>query len=192
MKNLTLKKILPFILAGLLLVLAVLLMIPATNQALFRLVGIDITGVAKVSYNGFKAFIPFIPGYFPEDFEITYVSNNSIASRGADTYTETYASEKYFFQFIQSQGKAVPSQIPAGDLEIQGQPALLDPTDLAEISFTDSLDTAGFSLNDGWVLTTIWKGTYIQMVTNLPAEEAVSIIEGLVPAICTSTPTPEN
>jgi len=38
----------------------------------------------------------------------------------------------------------------------------------------------------------ILKDIYIQLVTNLPPEEAAHIAGGLVPAICTSTPTPES
>lgn len=190
MNNLSFKKLLPFAAAGVLLVLAILLMIPGVNQAIYGMFGIN--GAATIAYNGFEPFIPFVPGYFPDDFDIVYVGTGSHSAPGADTYTETYASENHFFQLIQSQGRNVPTLIPAGDLQIQGMPALLDPFDLAEIGFVESLDTGGIDPDDSWVVTVVLKEIHIQLVTNLPPEEAAAVAEGLVPAICTSTPTPES
>jgi len=186
----SLTKLLPFAAAGALLILAVLLMIPGVSQSLYRLVGIDATGASTLAYNGFEPFIPLVPGYFPDDFDITYVGNGSHSAPEADTYTETYADDRHFFQLIQSQGKAVPALNPDQDLRIQGQPARLEAADQTAIAFGQSLDTAGFDLHGGWVLTVVLKDIHIQLVTNLPPEEAIQIAEGLVPAICTSIPTP--
>lgn len=192
MNNLSFKKLLPFAAAGVLLVLAVLMMIPGVNQAIYSMFGVDVNGATTIAYNGFEPFVPFVPGYFPDDFDIAYVGTGGHSAPDADTYTETYASTTHFFQLIQSQGEAVPELIPNQDLEIQGQPARLDPANMTEIAFVETLDTAGIGLDDGWVLTMVLKDIYIQLVTNLPAEEALRVAEGLVPAICTSTPTPES
>jgi hypothetical protein len=78
------KNILPFILAGVLLILAVLLLIPPTNQALLSFIGIDGGGSAV---GGFDAFIPFIPGYFPEGFISTKVGVTHDDTLGANTYS---------------------------------------------------------------------------------------------------------
>ena len=196
MNNLSFKKLLPFAAAGVLLVLAVLLMIPGVNQAIYGMFGVDasvaVSGASAIAYNGFEPFIPFVPGYFPDEFDISYVGTGGHSAPDADTYTETYAAETAFFQLIQSQGSAVPDLAPGQELQIQGQPARMNPANMTEIAFVETLDTAGFGLDDGWVLTVVLKEIHIQLVTNLPAEEAVRIAEGLVPAVCTSKPTPES
>lgn len=192
MNTLPLKKLLPFAAAGVMLIVAVLLMIPGVTQAIYGMFGVDVSGVSTIAYNGFEPFIPFVPGYFPDEFDIVYVGNGGHSAPDADTYTETYASESHFFQLIQSQGEAVPKLDPNQDFLVQGQPARLDAANMTEIAFTETLDTAGFGLDNGWVLTVILKEIHIQVVTNLPAEEAAAIAEGLVPAVCTSTPTPER
>lgn len=178
---------------GLLLLLAVLLLIPATQQALSPGLGFADPTEPPLSYNGFDAFIPFIPGYFPEDFQITYADTGSLTTATLSTYTETYASETRFFVTIQSQGQAVPEVQPDPGFTIQNQPAVLtNEFDLAQLAAENNLDLSQFANQEAWLLQVILKDISVQLVTNLPKAEAVRVAEGLIPSICTSPPTPEG
>ena len=106
------NKFWPFLAAGLLLVVAILLLIPQTNQAIFSLLGIETRGGAQ-EYGSFEAFVPFTPGYFPEDFVISHVGTGAHTAPGLDQYTEMYASDTHFFKLIQSQGKDAPLLVSA-------------------------------------------------------------------------------
>ena len=178
---------------GLLLLLAVLLLLPATQQAFFTSLGLADPAEPPLSYNGFNAFIPFIPGYFPDDFQITYADTGSLTTATLSTYTETYASETQFFVTIQSQGQAVPEFQPDPGFTIQNQSArLTNKFDLAQLALDNNLELGQFNTQEVWLVNVIFKGITIQVVTNLPEAEAIQVTEGLIPSICTSTPTPEG
>lgn len=176
--------------AGALFLLTAFLVIPSTSQAIFRALGID---SGKTYYNGFEPFTPFVPGYFPDDFDITYVNNEAIYSVDADTYmdtyTETYASAEYFFKLVESQGPGLPDQVPDADLTIQGVPASLSSGFDAELFANDALDMSTYNTSQGLVVSVVLKDITIQVVTNLPQAEAIQVAEGLIPAICTTKPT---
>ena len=186
------KKFWPFMVAGLLLIAAILLMIPQTNQAIFTLFGIDTRGTTSVS-GSFEAFVPFTPGYFPEDFIITHVGSGGHTAPDLDQYTESYASDTHFFKLIQSQGSAAPVLVPDEGFTIQTMPASLtnDVPDFDELIDGD-LDLLKFGDDEVWLLTVELKEITIQLVSNLPEEEVIAVAEGLVPFYCTSTPTPEG
>lgn len=186
------KKLWPFLAAGLLLLVAILLLIPQTNQAIYSLLGIDTRGGANV-YGSFEAFVPFTPGYFPEGFIITHVGSGSHTSPGLDQYTETYASDTHFFKLIQSQGKDAPVLVPDEGFTIQTVPASIsgDVGDLDELLKGDPNPTE-FDTRQVWVITVELKEIIIQVVSNLPRQEVIAVAEGLVPSFCTSTPTPES
>ena len=186
------RKLWPLLIAGLLILLSVLMVIPATGQAIFGLFGINTDSQPSIAYNGFEPFIPFVPGYFPDDFEITHVSNGAHTSPEIDTYTETYASDTHFFHLIQSQGKAVLPLDAQPGLIVQDQPANLTQSTPEELLPADELDLSLYDLAETWVVTVVLKEITIQVVTNLPRQEALNVADGLVPAICTSTPTPES
>lgn len=191
-KNNILIKTIPFAAAGLLFALGILLLIPTTSRGIFELLGIDPTRGDIPVYNGFEPFVPYVPGYFPEDFDITHVSNSAHLSTEINTYTETYASETHFFQLIESQGPSVPVLTPAPDLTIQDQRAgLSEGLDLT-LSPENKLDLSQFDTGKSWTVTFVLNEIYIQVATNLPREEAFRVAEGLVPAICTTKPTPEG
>ncbi|MGD2028106.1 MAG: hypothetical protein PVI99_09845, partial [Anaerolineales bacterium] len=177
--------------AGLLFTLVALMLIPATSQAIFRSLGIE-TGNDSPVYNGFEPFIPYVPGYFPEDFDITHVSNGAYLSTEVNTYTETYASDEYFFLLIESQGNTVPELAPDPDFLIQNHAAKLTETLELSLSSDDSLDLNRFNTGEIWTVAVELKEIYIQVVTNLPRQEAIRGAEELVPAICTTKPTPEG
>lgn len=186
------RKFWPFIAAGLLLVVGVLLMIPQTAQAIYGVFGIDTRGQSNV-YGDFDAFVPFTPGYFPEDFTITYVGSGQHTAPDLDQYTETYASDTYFFKLIQSQGEGAPVWVPDDGFTIQKAPASITDQvgDLDEL-LQDDPDLAGFDTGQVWLVTVELKEITIQVVSNLPLQEVIAVAEGLVPTFCTSTPTPEN
>jgi hypothetical protein len=167
------------------------MLIPATSQAIFRSLGIE-TGNDSPVYNGFEPFIPYVPGYFPEDFDITHVSNGAYLSTEVNTYTETYASDEYFFLLIESQGNTVPELAPDPDFLIQNHAAKLTETLELSLSSDDSLDLNRFNTGEIWTVAVELKEIYIQVVTNLPRQEAIRGAEELVPAICTTKPTPEG
>lgn len=175
-----------FFAAGGLFLLAALLIIPSTSQAIFGALGIQ-TG--KTYYNGFKPFTPYVPGYFPDDFDIIYVDNDAQLSRQVDTYTETYASTEYFFKLVESQGSGAPELVPDPGLTVQGAPASLTSGFDAALFAADTLDMATYDTSQVIVVTVVLKEINIQVVTNLPQEEAIQVAEGLVPAICTTKPT---
>jgi len=180
-----------FLSFGLIMAVSALLLIPATNQAILSFFSSGNSSQA-LAYNGFDAFIPFIPGYFPDDFEISFANNGSSTSAGTSTYTETYASETHFFKTIQSQGAGVAALKPDPSFTIQGQPAsLASDFNLAELIGED-FDLDHFDTHEVWMISVVLKDIHIQLVTNLPKEEAVRIADGLIPSICTSTPTPEG
>lgn len=177
---------------GLILTVSALLLIPATRQAIFGFLGTANRQPAPLTYNGFAAFIPFIPSYFPDDFEISYASTSSQASSGISSYSEIYASETHFFKTIQSQGPDSPELVPDPSFSIQGQPASLSNLfDLDKLMGGD-LDLAQYDTQDSWLVSAVLKDIHIQVVTNLPKDEAIRVTEGLIPSICTSTPTPEG
>ena len=180
-----------FLSFGLIVAVAALLLIPATNQAIFGLFSSG-TYSQPLAYNGFDAFIPFIPGYFPVDFEISFANNGSSTDAGTSTYTETYASGTHFFKTIQSQGSAVPALLPDPTFTIQHQPAsLTNSFDLTQ-KVEDDLDLSQYNTHEVWMISAVLKDINIQLVTNLPKEEAIRVADGLIPSICTSTPTPER
>lgn len=177
---------------GLVLILSVLLLVPATSQAIFGRLGLEIGAPAQPAYNGFDAFIPFIPGYFPDDFQISYAQTGSSEASGTSTYTETYASDTHFFKTLQSQGPGSPALQPDPALNIQGQPAsLVQNFSLADL-IGEELDLTQYNTQQTWLVRVQLKGISIQLVTNLPKYEALRLAEGLIPSICTSTPTPEG
>ena len=192
LKNKALVKTLPFAAAGLLFTFVALMMIPSTSQMIFRSLGIEPSADDSPVYNGFEPFIPYVPGYFPEDFDITHVSNGAYLSPKINTYTETYASDEYFFMLIESQGPAVPELYPDTDFLIQDHPARLSETLELSLSSDDELDLNRFKTGETWTVAVLVKEIYIQVVTNLPRQEAIRVAEELVPAICTNKPTPEG
>jgi hypothetical protein len=56
----------------------------------------------------------------------------------------------------------------------------------------DDLDLSQYNTQDVWLISVVLKNIHIQLVTNLPREAAIAVAEGLIPSICTSTPTPED
>jgi hypothetical protein len=184
------KNILPFVLAGLLLILAVLLMIPATNQAVISLIGLDTQGQTSVK-GDFDAFIPFIPGYFPEDFMITSVGATSDETPDIHSYSEFYASDAHFFKTIQRQGKDVPLAISNPNLTIQNHPASI--TDMVDVDALvgDDLDLRRYDTSKVWLLTVVMKEINVQVVSNLPREEVIRFANEMIPQYCIYTPTPE-
>jgi hypothetical protein len=183
------KNMLPFILAGVLLVLAVLLLIPASNQALLSSIGIDSGGSVG---GGFDAFIPLIPGYFPEGFVSTRVGVTHDEAPGADTYSEFYASETFFFKTIQRQGPEVSLEIADPDLTIQGSQASLTGEFDAHSLIGGDLTLTQYDNGEMWLLTMVMHGIRLQVISNYPAEEVIRFAEELIPQRCTSTPTPEG
>jgi len=178
---------------ALLLALTALLLIPSTQQAILSRVRFGSLSQSTISYNGFDAFITFIPGYFPDNFQITFADTGSRSSSTISTYTETYASESQFFITIQRQGQAAPPLQPDPGFTIQDQPAsLTNRVDLAQLAADSNLDLTLFSTQEVWLVNVVLKGINIQVVTNLPEVEAIRVAEGLIPSICTSTPTPEG
>lgn len=184
------KNILPFVLAGFLLLLAVLLMIPATNQAVIALIGLDTRGQTSVS-GDFDAFIPFIPGYFPEDFKITSVGTTSDETTGIDSYSEFYASDTHFFKTIQRQGKDVPMAISDPNLAIQNHPASMTDQVDVEALVGDDLDLRQYDTSKVWLVTVVMKEINVQVVSNLPREEVIRFANEVIPQYCIYTPTPE-
>ena len=182
----------PILFLGIVLALTVLLLTPATSEMIFGLLGLAGSPSEAVSYNGFDAFIPFIPGYFPENFEITFANNGSQSTPENSTYTETYASETHFFKTIQSQGPAAPEVLPDPGFSIQNQPASqTNSFDLVQL-MADDLDLNQYNTQEVWLVSVVLKNIHLQLVTNLPEEEAIRVAEGLIPSICTSTPTPQS
>ena len=163
----------------LLLALAALLLIPGTQQAILSGLGFASPSQPDISYNGFAAFIPFIPGFD--------------TSSSISTYTETYASDTHFFITIQSQGQAVLPLQPDPGFTIQGQPAsLTNSVDLGTLAANVTLDLKLFDTQEVWLVNLVLKGITIQLITNLSEAEAIQVANGLIPSICTSTPTPEG
>jgi hypothetical protein len=178
---------------GLLLAFAALLLRPSTNQAIIARLGLDRANRPAPAYNGFDAFIPFIPGYFPEEFEITHAETGSRTSSEINTYSETYASDTHFFKTIQSQGANIPEPQLDLNIKIQDQPAsLTNIINIAQLFEGDTLDLSRYDTKEIWLLTVVLKEVTIQIATNLPKEEVIRVAEGLIPSICTSTPTPEG
>jgi hypothetical protein len=185
------KNILPFVLAGMLLILAVLLMIPTASQAIISLIGIDTQGQTSVS-GDFDAFIPFIPGYFPEDFMITTVGTTSDEAPDYDSYSEFYASDTHFFKTIQHKGKDIPMVISNPNLTVQNNPASI--TDMVDVNALvgDDLDLRRYDTTKVWLLTVVMKDINVQVVSNLPREEVIRFANELIPQYCIYTPTPES
>ena len=73
------KKLIPILVALILIISSILMLIPATRDGILNSFGL---GEDKPVYNGFEPFVPFIPGYFPEDFEITQGREQPIDFRG--------------------------------------------------------------------------------------------------------------
>ncbi|MEJ2511127.1 MAG: hypothetical protein P8Y72_05960, partial [Anaerolineales bacterium] len=74
----------------------------------------------------------------------------------------------------------------------QNQPASLTSSfDLTQ-KVEDDLDLSQYNTHEVWMISVVLKDINIQLVTNLPKEEAIRVADGLIPSICTSTPTPER
>jgi len=192
MKSNNYYKLLIQILAAMVLIVAsILMIIPATRDGILVSLGI-IEG--KPVYNGFKPFVPFVPGYFPDDFEIIRVESDQSVSEELSMYSELYASDTNFIKIIQQQGWAVPGMMPDAKFVIQNVPASLTETNPNEWLREKEKVDLHLDMTEGWVVSLMLKGTYIQIVSNLPPDEILEVAEGLVPAICTTKPTatPEN
>jgi hypothetical protein len=185
------RKMFPFMIAGFLILLAILLMIPQTNQIIFSLIGIETQTQSTVG-SDFDAFIPFIPGYFPDGFFSSSVGLAIDETPDKHTYSEFYASDQYFYKIIQTQGKGVDPILPDPKLMVQGSPANL--TNLIEIEalLGDDLDLDFFDTSEVWMLSVEMRGITVQVISNQPAEEVIRFANELIPQRCTSTPTPEN
>ena len=158
----------------LLLALTALLLIPSTQQAILSSLGFGSPSQSDISYNGFAAFIPFIPGYFPDNFQITHADTGFEPSSSISTYTETYASDTHFFITIQSQGQAVLPLQPDPGVTIQGQPAsLTNSVDLGTLAANVTLNLNLFDTQEVWLVNLVLKGINIQVVTNLSEAEAI-------------------
>lgn len=177
-----------FFAAGILFLLASLLIIPQTSQAIFGFLGIA-QDSGKTVYNGFEPFVPYVPGYFPDDFDIIYVDHDAQYGNDMDTYTETYASADQFFKLVESKGAGVPDLTPDPDHTIQEQPASLTSGFDPALFEDETFDISTYDTSDVQIVTVVLKEINIQVVTNLPQEEAIQVAEGLVPAICTTKPT---
>jgi hypothetical protein len=181
------KKLTPILVALVLIVSSILMLIPATRDGILSVFGL---AEEKPVYNGFEPFVPFVPGYFPDDFDITKVGNYQTISEELSVYSEIYATDTLFFKIIQTQGRATPHFIPDARFTIQGAPVSLTEIRPEDWLREKELDGTVFDLTQGWLVSLILKDIHIQIVTNLPREEALLVAEGLVPAICTTKPTP--
>lgn len=179
------------LIALVLLVSSILMIIPATRDGILSSLGII---EAKPVYNGFEPFVPFVPGYFPDDFEITKVETHQSASEELSLYSEMYAGDTFFIKIIQQQGRAAPGLMPDARFIVQEVPASLASANPDEWLREKEKTGLHLELTKGWVVALVLKRTHIQVITNLPQEEALRVAEGLVPAICTTKPTasPEN
>lgn len=187
MKSKDYYKLLVQILIALVLIIAsILMIIPATRDGILRSIGII---EAKPAYNGFEPFVPYVPGYFPDDFEIIRVETNQSVSQELSLYSEMYASETSFIKIIQQQGWAVTRIMPDARFVIQNVPASLTRTDPDEWLQKDEKANLRLDPAEGWLVSLVLEDTYIQVVSNLPHEEVLQVAEGLVPAICTTKPT---
>jgi hypothetical protein len=167
------------------------LVIPSTSQAIFGFLGIQ-RDSGKTAYNGFEPFVPYVPGYFPDNFDIIYVNDEAISTTDADTfvdtYTETYASADRFFKLVESKGPSLPDQVSDPDLTIQEQPASVTSGFEPALFEDETFDISTYDTSEVQIVTVVLKDIYIRVITNLPQEEAIRVAEGLVPAICTTKP----
>ena len=185
------KNIYLFLIAGVLIILAILLLIPNTNQTIFSLLGIDTQGQSSVS-SDFDAFIPFIPGYFPEGFYALSVGLAVDQSPNKDTYSEFYASDEYFFKIIQSHGQGVDPISSSPNLVVQGSPASLTDQVAVEALVGEDLDLNLFDTSEVWMLSVVMREISVQVISNQPFEEVIRFANELIPQRCTKTPTPKN
>ena len=185
------KKISSLVIAVVLFLIAILLMIPQTNQTLFSLLGIDTHGESQVSSN-FDAFIPFIPGYFPKGFFSISVGLAVDEAPNKNTYSEFYDSDAYFFKILQSQRKGGESFLPNPDLLVQDNPAQLTNQFDLEAYLGEDLDLNQFHTSEMWMLSVVMRGILVQVVSNQSSDEVLRFANELIPQRCTSTPTPEN
>ncbi|MEN8242960.1 MAG: hypothetical protein ABFS17_13650 [Chloroflexota bacterium] len=185
------NKIASIVIAGVLLLLAILLMIPQTNQILFSLLGIDTRGESAVR-SDFDAFIPFIPGYFPEGFYSISVGLAFDEAPDKNTYSEFYASDTHFYKIIQSQGEGVEPFLPSPDLLVQDKPAQLTNQFDLDAYLGDDLDLNQFDTSEVWMLSVVMRELTVQVISNHSSEEVIRFANELIPQRCTSTPTPEN
>jgi len=185
------NKIASIVIAVVLLLLAILLMIPQTNQFLFSLIGIDIRGQSTVS-SDFDAFIPFIPGYFPEGFYSISVGLAVDEAPDLNTYSEFYASDTHFYKIIQSQGKGIEPFLPSPDLLVQDNPAQLTNQFDLEAFLGEDLDLYQYDTSKVWMLSVVMREITVQVISNQSSGEVIRFASELIPQRCTSTPTPEN
>ncbi len=190
--NRYIKLLIQILIALVLIVTSLLMIIPATRDGILSSLGI-IEG--KPVYNGFEPFVPFVPGYFPDDFEIIRVETYQSVAQELSLYSELYASDTAFIKIIQQQGWAVPGYMPEARFVIQDVPASLTETDPDE--WLREKEKAGLQLDlsNGWMVSSAAeRNTYIQVISNLPPDQILEVAEGLVPAICTTKPTatPDN
>lgn len=171
------KLLIQVLIALVLIVSSLLMIIPATRDGILSAVGII---EAKPVYNGFEPFVPFVPGYFPNDFEITRVETNQSVSEELSFYSEMYASDTAFIKIIQQQGWAVPGYMPEARFVIQDVPASLTQTDPDEWLREKEKTGLHLDLSNGWMVSLVLKGIHIQVITNLAQEEALLVAEGLV------------
>jgi hypothetical protein len=178
------------LLAFVLLALSILLMIPAVNQGIYRLFGIDTRGDTYITYSGLEEFTPFTLGYLPAGFEIIAVASGANSQPEGTTYTETYASPKYFIHLIQGEEVSQPAFTPDPGFTLQDQPASLVQPAPSELLPMGAIDLANYDLSKTWLLTTTIDHIRLQVITNLPRREAIRVTEGLVPTSSHATPTP--
>ncbi|MBT4002828.1 MAG: hypothetical protein HOF10_05870 [Chloroflexi bacterium] len=146
------------------------------------------------SYADFEAFIPYTMGYFPEDFTILTTGTYATHEPNLDQFEEWYGSDKYFVKIIQSLGLDVDlwDQFFAAtrSLLVLGYPAEIVYVESPADWVGNQFDLNNYDTHQTRLVTFFVDELKVELVSNLPEEEFIQVIENLVPSICLN-PTKE-
>ncbi len=140
------------------------------------------------SYADFDAFIPYTLGYFPQDFTILNTGTNATHEANLDQFEEWYGSDNDFIKIIQSLGPDVEQWdqtfASTRSLLVLDQPAEIVYVDHPADWVGDQFDLDKYDSNQTRLVTFFIDELKIQVVSNLPEEEFIQVIDNLVPSIC--------
>jgi hypothetical protein len=143
---------------------------------------------SNTSDEGFTAFIPFTLGYFPEDFSIDQAGSDNLTDGDYALYREWYTSETHFIILVESMPSRL-GEVDGEELVLKEVSATLVTNPNFEALTGGVLDFDDFDTNSTFQIIVFSEDIVVEVITNLPREEAIKAAESLIPTVCLNKPT---
>lgn len=143
------------------------------------------------TYNNFSEFIPYIPGAFPDDFDLDGANTGTFEENGQAVYWEIYTGADGRYFLILQRGRQEEKSPPTSSLLIQNWEADLSQVDAApDIPELAALDMENTLRLSALARTKSDIPIQLEIISNASEAELIEFGEMMTPSICLSTPTP--